>query len=147
MSTGALGYKFGIEIFGSLRGTFDKLSGMTSEIEAVPNWVTAEDGDPAYQEQIPGRRMSGDIVLTGIVDDNLGFWQWHMDISEGKDRRTNCTIVAFDESGSEVARWDIEGAWPRMIVVTEMNSETSDLLLQEVTLAHSGITRVAPASP
>jgi phage tail-like protein len=128
-------------------GYFDKISGITSEIESVKNWVTSVDNDPAYEEQIPGRRMSGDITLTGTVDENQGFWQWHMDISEGKDRRTNCSIVAFDENFNEVARWDVEGAWPRQITITEMDAGSSGLLQQEIILAHSGFTRVAPASP
>ena len=91
--------------------------------------------------------MSGDITLTGTVDENQGFWQWHMDISEGRDRRVNCSIVAFDENFIEVARWDIEGAWPRQATISEMDAGSSGLLRQEVILAHSGFARVEPASP
>ena len=95
MSDAALACYFRVEIYGVLRGGyFDKVSGITSEIETVKNWVTSEENDPIYQEQIPGRRMSGDITLTGTVTENQGFWQWHQDIAEGKDRRVNCSIAS-----------------------------------------------------
>lgn len=143
----ALAYYFGVEIYEKLRGGyFTKVTGLGSEIEAIPHWVTANEGQTVTSEKIPGRRTQTDIVLTRPVTDNRGFWQWHEDIAKGEDKRVNCAIVAFNAEKKEVARWNIELAWPRRVTVMDMTSASNDVLLEEVTLAHSGVIRVAPAA-
>ncbi|MBN2003722.1 MAG: phage tail protein [Anaerolineae bacterium] len=143
----ALAYYFGVEIYNVLRGGyFTKVSGLGSEIEAIPHWVTSNEGQTVTSEKIPGRRTQTDIVLTRPVTENRGFWQWHEDIAKGEDKRVNCAIVAFNAEKVEVARWDVELAWPRRVTVMDMSSASTDVLLEEVTLAHSGVSRVKPAA-
>lgn len=143
----ALAYYFGVEIYKVLRGGyFTKVTGLGSEIEAIPHWVMSNDGEAVTSEKIPGRRTQTDIVLTRPVTDNRGFWQWHEDIAKGEDKRVNCAIVAFNAEKKEVARWNVELAWPRRVTVMDMTAASNDVLLEEVTLAHSGVIRVAPAA-
>ncbi len=141
----ALAHYFGVEIYNVLRGGyFTKVSGIGSEIEAIAHWVTSNEGDTVASEKIPGRRTQTDIILTRPVTENRGFWQWHQDIANGEDKRVNCALVAFNANKKEIARWNVELAWPRKVTVMDMLASSSDVLLEEVTLAHSGITRVEP---
>jgi len=143
----ALAHYFGVEIYNELRGGyFTKVSGIGSELEAIAHWVTSGEGETIASEKIPGRCTQSDIVLTRPVTENRGFWQWHQDIANGEDKRVNCAIVAFNANKEEIARWNVELAWPCKVVVTDMLTSSNDVLLEEVTLAHSGITRVEPAS-
>lgn len=145
--TPALAYYFGIEIYDQLRGGyFTKVTGIGSDIEAISHWVVSNDGVTITSEKIPGRSTQTDIVLTRPVTSNRGFWRWHKDIAAGQDKRVNCALVAFNEEKKEVARWNVELAWPRKVTVMDMVVTSADVLLEEVTLAHSGIVRVEPAS-
>ncbi len=120
-------------------GSFLKVSGISTELEAVESRVTAADttGD-TFSDTIPGRVKYTDIVLTHAVTSG-GFWQWQKAIEEGKDARVDLTIVAKAPDGTEKARWNVVKAWPRKVTVSELGSANAGLLTEEITLAHNGI--------
>ena len=120
-------------------GSFLKVTGLTSEVEAVEHKVVRTDttGDLEL-EQIPGRSVYTDIVLSHAVTGG-GFWKWQDAVKQGIDVRVDLTIVVYGANNQEVARYNIFGAWPRKINVSELGSDSSGLLVEEITLAHGGI--------
>ncbi|MBN1177967.1 MAG: phage tail protein [Anaerolineae bacterium] len=121
---------------------FTSVSGLGSEISVAKETIVDPDTGDTVIESISGRPTFTDIVLTRPVTENDGFWRWHKDIIENKDRRANCSIAARDASNRIVAWWNIEKAWPSKIVVSELKSSTSEVLEETITLSHGGITRV-----
>jgi phage tail-like protein len=139
----ALAHNFYLEIEGETV-QMDKITGLAAEIEQVGDRVVdAETGD-AIDAKIPGRPINADIVMTRAVTDNKAFWQWYQDILTGVDVRANCSIVVRDSSNTDIARWDVAKAWPRRVTVTDLDAGGAQnaVLLEEITLAHQGITRV-----
>ncbi len=57
--------------------------------------------------------------------------------------RTNWSIVAYDQSESEVARWDLENAWVSDISYTALKAGTGDIQQEILTIEHEGIMRTA----
>jgi phage tail-like protein len=121
---------------------FTSVSGIGSEIEVAKETFVDPDTGAVVIESISGRPTFTEIVLTRPVTENDGFWQWHKDIMENKDRRANCSIIARGSDDSIIAWWDVEKAWPSKITVAEMNSSSSEVLQETITLSHGGVTRV-----
>ena len=59
------------------------------------------------------------------------------------DARTNCSIIAYNQANDEVARWNLENAWPSKIAGPEMDSSGTDLMVEEMTIVHEGLERVS----
>jgi phage tail-like protein len=120
-------------------GSFLKVTGLTSEVEAVEYKAVRTDttGDLEL-DHIPGRAVYSDVVLSHAVTGG-GFWKWQDAVKRGTDVRVDLTITVYGANNQEVARWNVFGAWPRKINVSELGSGDSGVLVEEITLAHSGI--------
>ena len=139
----ALGYNYFLYVENVMVSEpFTSVSGIGSEVDVVKETIVDPETGSIEIESITGRPSYTEIVLTRPVTPNDGFWQWHKDIIEGKDRRANCSIVARDERNNIVAWWNIFKAWPSKITVAEMKSSSSEVLQETITLAHGGIERV-----
>jgi phage tail-like protein len=140
-------FRFGLEIEGQLRSYFTKVTGLMAEVEAVDDKYMSPNSGAIFTLKMPGRPQYGDLVLTRGVTSNRAFWQWHQDVVEGKDVRVNCSIVAFNTAGQEVARWNVEYAWPKKVSGPDLDSAGNSVMTEEITLAHGGITRVEVPPP
>lgn len=120
-------------------GSFLKVTGLSSEVEAVEHKVVRNDttGDLEL-EQIPGRASYTDVVLSRAVTGG-GFWKWQEHVKAGVDVRVDLTIIVYGANNQEVARYNVFNAWPRKVSVSELGSGDSGVLVEEITLAHSGI--------
>ena len=57
--------------------------------------------------------------------------------------RTNCSIVAYDQSQKESARWNFVNAWPSKVVGPDMDSGAVDYMVEDMTIVHEGVVRVS----
>ena len=138
-------FKFGLEIEGKLAGYFQTVSGIGSESEVIEHKIVDDNTGETINQKIPGRLTWTDITLKRGVTSSIDVWEWRQEIVDGKvdDARTNCSIVAYNQANDEVARWNLESAWPSKVVGPEMDSGGTDLMVEEMTIVHEGLERVA----
>lgn len=137
-------FKFGLEIEGKLSGYFTQVSGIGSETEVIQQKVVSDTGETIIQ-QIPGRLSWTPVTLKRGVTSSMDIWIWRQSVVEGKieDARTNCSIVAYAQDNTEIARWNFENAWPSKVVGPEMDSGSTNYMIEDVTIVHEGVLRVS----
>ena len=137
-------FKFGLELEGKLSGYFTQVGGIGSETEVIQQKVVSETGETIIQ-QIPGRLTWTPVSLKRGVTSAMDIWKWRQMVVEGKvaDARTNCSIIAYAQDNSELARWNFVNAWPSKVVGPEMDSGSTNYMIEDVTIVHEGVERVS----
>lgn len=138
-------FKFGLEIEGKLSGIFTNVGGIGSETEVIQQKAVNPDTGETVIQQIPGRLTWTPVTLKRGVTSNLEIWEWRKLVVEGKieDARTNCSIVAYSQDNTEIARWNFENAWPSKVVGPEMDAGSTTYMVEDVTIVHEGVERVS----
>lgn len=136
-------FKFGLELEGKMSGYFTNVSGIGSESEVITQKIVTEKGEPIIR-QIPGRLTWTPITLKRGVTDLMDVWEWRQMVIDGKidDARTNASIIAYSQDNQEVARWNLENAWPSKVTGPEMDSGSTNYMIEDMTIVHEGMTRV-----
>jgi phage tail-like protein len=138
-------FKFGLEIEGKLGGYFATVSGIGSESEVIDQKIVNPESGETIMRKLPGRLTWTDITLRRGVTSNIDVWDWRQSVVEGKveDARTNCSVVAYNQANEEIARWNFENAWPSKVTGPEMDASGQDYMVEEMTIVHEGMERVA----
>jgi phage tail-like protein len=137
-------FTFGLEISGKLSGYFTNCSGIGSETEVIDHKVVDKSGHELIQK-IPGRLKWNDVSLKRGVTSAKDIWDWRQKVVDGKvaEARTNCSIIAYDRAYKELARWNFVNAWPSKVSGPEMDSGSTNYMIEEVTIVHEGLERVS----
>jgi phage tail-like protein len=138
-------FKFGLEIEGKMSGFFTTVSGIGSESEIVEHKISNPETGETIIQKIPGRLAWTDVSLKRGVTSNIDVWEWRQAVVEGKidDARTNCSIVAYNQGNEEIARWNLESAWPSKVTGPEMDAGSQDYMVEEITIVHEGMVRAS----
>lgn len=138
-------FKFGLEIEGKLSGFFTQVGGIGSETEVIQQKVVNSETGETIIRQIPGRLSWTPVTLKRGVTSSMDIWQWRQQVVEGKidEARTNCSIVAYSQDNTEIARWNFESAWPSKVVGPEMDAGSTNYMIEDVTIVHEGVERVS----
>jgi phage tail-like protein len=138
-------FKFGLEIEGKMSGFFTSVSGIGSESEVVEHKVVNPDTGETILQKIPGRLTWTDVSLKRGVTSAVDVWAWRQSIVDGgvDEARTNCSIIAYNQGNEEIARWNLDAAWPSKVVGPEMDSGGTDYMVEEMTIVHEGVWRVS----
>jgi phage tail-like protein len=137
-------FKFGLEIEGKLSGYFTQVGGIGSETEVIQHKIVSDKGETIIQ-QIPGRLSWTPVTLKRGVTSSIDVWKWRQMVVEGKidTARTNCSIVAYSQDQTEIARWNFTNAWPSKVVGPDMDSGSVDYMVEDMTIVHEGVIRVS----
>ena len=134
------GYTFKIEIDGQVIAQFKEISGIESSREVIEHRENTMTGKEVIKK-LPGKKSWSDITLKRGVTDNKVIWDWHKLVMDGKidEARKNGSIVIYDYALGETARWNITNCWPNKVSVSGLQAGSSDVAVEEMTLAHEGI--------
>lgn len=134
------GFTFKIEIDGQVIAQFKEVSGMESSREVIEHRENNITGKEVIKK-LPGKKSWGDITLKRGVTDNMVVWDWHKLVMDGKidEARKNGSIVLYDYAGGETARWNILNCWPNKVTINGLQAGSSDVLVEEMSLAHEGL--------
>lgn len=137
-----VGFHFGLDIQGVIKGYFTEVSGIGSENEVAEQKVVNEKGVQVVLK-IPGRLKWSDITLKRGLTSNTDIWKWRQMVEEGKvkEARKNGSIIMFDQSLKPVAQWDFKGAWPSKVSGPTPKSDSNELQVEELTIVHEYIKR------
>lgn len=139
-----VGFHYAVEMQDEIKGYFTECSGIGSENEVIEHKVVDEKGRE-HVMKIPGRLKWENITLKRGITDNMDIWDWREQVVQGKvdDARREGSIVMFDQSLKEVARWNFEKAWPVKVSGPSIKADSNELGVEELVLTHEGLFRVS----
>ena len=137
-----VGFHYAIEVQGVVTGYFTECAGIGSEHQVIEHKIVDEKGRESIQK-IPGRLKWQDVTLKRGITDNMDIWDWREDVVQGKvgDARRNGSIIMFNQSLEEVARWNFENAWPLKVSGPSMKADSNEFGIEELTITHEGLYR------
>ncbi len=135
-------FHFALEVQGAVSGFFTEIGGLGSETEIVDHKVVTPNGQEVIQK-IPGRLKWGEITLKRGVTSEMDMWKWRKLVEDGKisSARKNGSIVMYDESLKEIARWNFTNGWPSKINGPQLQADSNAYGIEELTIVHEGIVR------
>jgi phage tail-like protein len=138
-----IGFHFSLEFQGKIAGYFTECAGIGSEHEVVEHKVVTPDGRQVVMK-IPGRLKWENITLKRGITSDMDIWDWRKEVEDGnvEASRRNGSIVMYDQTLRPVAQWDFTRAWPVKVSGPQPKSDSNEISLEELTLAHEYITRV-----
>jgi len=138
-----VGFHYAVEIQGMVTGYFAECSGLGSEHEIIEHKVVDDRGREVIMK-IPGRLKWENVTLKRGITDNMDIWDWRKMVEDGNvdSARSNGSIVMFDQQLEEVARWNFENAWPVKVTGPQVKSDSNDIGIEEMSIAHEGLWRV-----
>ena len=133
-------YSFAVAIEGRVLGAFREVTGLDAELEVVEY----REGTGGPVRYIPGATKWSPIVLKRGFTGNTDLYDWFTEFSQSPTERVTGSIVMYDQTQQEVARWNFENAWPKKITGPTLNADGNDLAIESIELVHEGLSRVAP---
>lgn len=134
-------FSFYVDIQGTVVGTFRECSGMGSETELVEA-KESDKGKLVYMK-IPGALKWENISLKRGITDSMDIWKWRKQVEQGdvKGARKNGSIIMYDQTNSEIARWNFISGWPRKVSGPNFNAQNNEIGIEELEIVHEGIIR------
>lgn len=135
-------FSFHVELDGVDIGSFKEASGVDSETEVIEYKEASKDGVMIIRK-IPGALKWSDIALKRRIDASTALWEWRKQVEEGDidGARRNGSIVLYDSTHTEVARWNFEAGWPSKWKGADLNATENAAAEEEITIAHEGMRR------
>lgn len=138
-----VGFHFAVDISGVITGYFTECSGLGSEHEVIEHKVVTEKGTEVVMK-IPGRLKWENITLKRGITSSMDIWTWRKEVESGNvdSARRDGSIIMFDQQLTEVARWNFLRAWPVKVTGPQPKSDSNEIGIEELTIAHEYIERV-----
>ncbi|MGH9040735.1 MAG: phage tail protein [Acidimicrobiia bacterium] len=136
------GSLFAIEVDSVNLAFFQDCGGLGSSNEVIEHRVVSATGQVVVQK-MPGQLKWGDVTLKKSLTDEKALTDWRQQVEEGKfdSYRRNGSIVVYDPQMTEIARWNFINGWPSEWKGSDLSSGGDDVMTEEITIAHEGITR------
>jgi len=138
-----VGFHFAIDVSGVITGYFTECSGLGSENEVIEHKVVTPTGTEVVMK-IPGRLKWENITLKRGITKNMDIWKWRKEVESGQvdAARRDGSVIMFDQQLTEVARWNFLRAWPVKVTGPQPKSDSNEIGIEELSLAHEYIERV-----
>ncbi len=135
-----LGSAFALEIEGVEMARFTGCSGLAVNTAVVEFKETLSTGEIVTRKR-PGQTSYDDIVLKRGFSGNGAITDWHKKVRDGMIERQNGSIVIYDSTGAEVDRWNFEAGWPSRWSASDLDANTDDVMIEELTITHERLER------
>lgn len=138
-----VGFHFSLELQGKIAGFFTECSGIGSEHEVIEHKVVTASGQQVIMK-VPGRLKWENITLKKGITGAMDMWDWRKEVEDGKveDARRNGMITMYDQTLKPVAQWEFTRAWPVKLSGPQPKSDSNEIGVEELTIAHEYIKRV-----
>ena len=139
-----VGFHFSVEVQGVVTGYFTECTGLGSEHEVIEHNVVTDQGQEVVMK-IPGRLKWEDIVLKRGITSSMDIWDWRKEVENGQvsSARHDGSVTMFDQELNPVARWEFKRGWPLKVTGPQPKSDSNEIGIEELTIAHEYIERVA----
>jgi phage tail-like protein len=131
------GFRFLLEIDGITSGAFTRVKGLSREVK---HESYREGGVNEYEHKLLTSVSYPVVVLErGLALDDL--WTWALAASDGEVERKTLRLRLQDEANEKVWAWQIEHALPVRWAVSDLDAQTSPVVMETLELAHHGLRR------
>ena len=143
---------FFLEIDGSVVSILSSVSGLDIEMEVVTMEQAGANGKVQVVKTLGKSNKAPDLSLTRMAppvmtDDKL--WGWFNDIrdkgillSDRSNNRKSGSIVMYDSTNVEIARFNFTNGWPSKIATDQLSVESNDPVKETITLTVESLARV-----
>lgn len=119
--------------------SFQEVSGLETETQIIE--YRHDDSKAFSTIKMPGIAKVGNVTLKkGILTKDNSFFIWYSAINMNTIKRKTVTIQLLDEQGSPTITWTLTNAWPTKVKGTDLESETNEVAIESMELAHEGLT-------
>ena len=133
-----LAYNFVVEIDGLLTGGFTSVAGLDSQVELESY---REGGVNGYVHQFPKGTGYSNLVLTHGLTASDFLWAWYRDVTQGKIKRRNCTIMILNARRLPTMWWTVKQAYPVKWSGPSLKADQDAIAFEQVELVHQGIDK------
>jgi phage tail-like protein len=131
------GYRFLLEIDEIASGGFAKVKGISREVK---HESYREGGVVEYEHKLITQVSYPVLILErGLALDDL--WKWAQATADGEVQRKTIRIRLQDEANEKAWAWQIEHALPVKWTASDLDANTSPVVMESLELAHHGLRR------
>lgn len=128
------GFRYIVEIDGIASGGFMRVKGLSREIKLE---VRREGGVNDYEHKLMTQVSYPSVILErGLLLQDL--WDWAQSAADGDVVRKTICVRLQNEAGEKAWSWCIENAFPVKWAVTDLDAQSSAVLIESIELAHHG---------
>lgn len=129
------GFRFLLEIDGITSGAFSRIKGLSRDV----NYESfREGGVNEYEHKLVTQVSFPVIVLErGLIMHDL--WKWAQSTADGNVKRRNLRVLLLNEEALPGWAWLIENAIPVKWSVTDLDANSSQVVMESLELAHHGL--------
>jgi phage tail-like protein len=143
---------FFLEIDGAVVSVLASVSGLDVEMEVASMQQVGKDGKSQTVKTLAGRNKAPDLSLVRMAPADSTqdkMWGWFNDImnkgmlqSDRTNNRKNGSVVMYDSTHKEVARFNFTNGWPSKIATDQLSVDSNDPVKETITLTIESLVRV-----
>ena len=143
---------FFLEIDGNVVSILSSVSGLDIEMEVVSTEQAGPSGKVQVVKTLGKSNKAPDLSLVRMAPPDMAsdkLWGWFNDIrdkgmklSDRTSNRKNGSIVMYDSTSAEVARFNFTNGWPSKISTDQLSVESNDPVKETITLTVESLARV-----
>ena len=146
-----IGSNFWLEINGAKVSMLSEVSGLDMEIEVVEVKQAAQNGQYVGYKAMGQKKMPGELTVKRVTPLNIDqdeVWKWFnkirdsgMGITDRSGERKDGSVVVYDASNKEVARWNFFNAWPSKISNDSFSATSAEASSETITFVIERLER------
>lgn len=131
------GCRFYVLFGNAAQGVFTEVGGLQVEMDVMEY---QEGGNNGFVHRLPGFTKVSNLILKRGMTSSNDFYHWLSDVSNGKLKRRNISVVMYDVAGNELVRWNFTNAYPVKWVGPQLRASDNTAAIETLELAHEGMT-------
>lgn len=142
---------FFLEIKGEVIDTLSEVSGLDVELEIAEVTQRSDKGFYVQHKAYSKPKWTGEITVKRIAPLDATkdlMWKWFntirdkgMAVDARAGERKDGSIVIYDTTMKEIARWNFFSAWPSKIATDQLTVGSNDPISESITLQHEKLER------
>ncbi len=143
---------FFLEIDGEVVTALMTVGGLDVEVSVATIQQAGKDGKQQLIKTLGATTAAPDLTLTRVAPakmDGDKLWEWFNNIrdkgilnSDRSNNRKNGSVVMYDHTHAELARFNFFNGWPSKISTDQLSVDSSDAVKETITLTIERLARV-----
>jgi phage tail-like protein len=131
------GFRYLVEMDGLVSGAFLRVKGLSREVR---HESYREGGVNEYEHKLL-TQVTYPVVMfeRGLALDDL--WKWALAAADGDVTRRTIRVRLQDEEGGRAWAWQIENALPVKWSSSDLDANSSQVVMETLELAHHGLRK------
>lgn len=133
-------FKVTLEEIGEI--AFQEISGLDTEVDIIE--YRTDKSSVFSKVKMPDLKRSSDVTMRkGMFTADTALVEWMNQMQMNTIKRQTVTIKLLDEAHEVLFTWTLTNAFPLKVTGTNFNAQNSEVVLEELVMAHEGISMEA----